>query len=159
MNYSEKLKDARWLDFRSAFIRSRSAEWHNDWCDECGENSRGSLHVHHKIYRDGKEPWEYEFDDLRLLCEDCHDHIHETEDRARVLIRSLPAHICDEFSDLLGALEECASTNQHILKVALAHAKNTVRNVYHAEREPGGITSHIRTFRELAQDYLDQTKA
>jgi hypothetical protein len=64
--YSEKLKDPRWQkkrleifqrdDFTCTFCKSKHIE----------------LQVHHKEYEYGKEPWEYENDELETLCKECH---------------------------------------------------------------------------------------
>ena len=65
-SYSDKLKDPRWQK-RRAEICQRD-EWK---CKLCGDNYE-TLHVHHKRYIKGNEPWEYEDDDLVTLCESCH---------------------------------------------------------------------------------------
>lgn len=126
-SYAEKLRDPRWVYFRSEFIASRRREGSSDECDDCGEDTHDSLHVHHRLYRTGREPWEYEFSDLRLLCVDCHDRIHEVERRTQALIRSIEAHEAYEVSDLLNELVE--AQEKGLLKVALAWAKNSVRDL------------------------------
>lgn len=40
-------------------------------CGRCG-NEEATLHIHHRIYRKKKQPWEYADDELECLCEDCH---------------------------------------------------------------------------------------
>ena len=67
MNYSEKLKDPRWQKLR-LHIFERD-EWK---CRECGDE-KSTLCIHHRLYRDGCEPWEYEDKDLVTLCENCHE--------------------------------------------------------------------------------------
>jgi hypothetical protein len=64
--YSEKLKDPRWQKKRLEIL-SRD-EW---TCTSCG-GSKTTLHVHHKYYTYGNEPWEYDNDVLITLCEHCH---------------------------------------------------------------------------------------
>lgn len=39
----------------------------------------GSLHVHHKYYKQGLNPWEYPRDALTTLCFSCHEKIHKDE--------------------------------------------------------------------------------
>lgn len=47
-----------------------------DWkCSECGAEDR-QLQVHHKRYIAGAKPWEYESDDLAVLCDRCHEEEH-----------------------------------------------------------------------------------
>lgn len=44
-------------------------------CSECGAKDR-QLQVHHKRYIAGAKPWEYESDDLAVLCDRCHEAEH-----------------------------------------------------------------------------------
>lgn len=161
MTYSEKLKDGRWLDFRREYIarkRHQRGGWDSkDWCDDCGQDTCGAVHVHHRVYRDGKEPWEYDDEDLRLLCGECHDLIHATEERARNLIRRLPPHCCYEFNDLLTELERCFAAGDTTLKIALAHSKNEARTVYHHETGPEdeSINVLVQTVSELQKKYIE----
>ena len=37
-----------------------------------------TLHIHHKYYIKGRNPWEYENDALVTLCADCHQKKHQT---------------------------------------------------------------------------------
>jgi hypothetical protein len=39
-----------------------------------------TLNVHHKEYFKGKEPWDYEAEQLVCLCETCHENIHQDLD-------------------------------------------------------------------------------
>lgn len=68
MTYAEKLRDPRWQK-RRLEILSRD----NFTCQICGATDK-TLHVHHKYYENGCEPWD---DDLVIglvtLCEDCHE--------------------------------------------------------------------------------------
>lgn len=70
MNYSEKLKDPRWQRKRLEVL-SRD----NFRCDLCRRDTK-TLHVHHRYYTRGLEPWEYPDQVYRTLCEDCHSLIH-----------------------------------------------------------------------------------
>lgn len=67
MKYSEKLKDPRWQKKRLEIFQRDEF-----MCVRCfdGENT---LSVHHCAYEKGKEPWEYDDDDLLTLCQNCHD--------------------------------------------------------------------------------------
>lgn len=49
-------------------------------CRKCGISnlSESRLHVHHKHYIYGLDPWEYKDTELITLCEDCHKEIHST---------------------------------------------------------------------------------
>lgn len=65
--YSEKLKDPRWQKKRLEIL-----ERDNFTCTECGDKE-SPLHVHHKIYIFGNEPWDYKDENFITLCELCHD--------------------------------------------------------------------------------------
>jgi 5-methylcytosine-specific restriction endonuclease McrA len=68
--YGEKLKHPNWQRKRLEVMSLA-----NFACAECGD-SEHILHVHHLIYRKGAEPWEYDNEDLRCLCKECHDAAH-----------------------------------------------------------------------------------
>ena len=54
----------------------------NYTCLECGCTMPKDceLHVHHKHYIYGLDPWEYRDSELITLCEDCHSEIHSNTD-------------------------------------------------------------------------------
>lgn len=65
-DYSEKLKDPRWQKIRLQIFDR------DDWsCQSC-YSTANTLHVHHKFYDFGKDPWEYDLEHLVTLCEECH---------------------------------------------------------------------------------------
>lgn len=66
MKYSEKLKDPRWQKKRLEILdRDR---WN---CRKCGDD-KSTLHVHHRRYIPGRDPWDYPDTMLTTLCELCH---------------------------------------------------------------------------------------
>lgn len=68
--YAEKLKDPRWQKKRLEVLN------YNDFtCNICND-TESTLHVHHKMYAKGKEPWEYEHEQYAVLCENCHEIKH-----------------------------------------------------------------------------------
>lgn len=69
--YWEKLKDPRWQKKRLDVLNESNFE-----CQSCGEKSK-ELHVHHPAYVKGREPWEYEADELRVYCLDCHQEAYD----------------------------------------------------------------------------------
>lgn len=72
-NYSEKLKDPRWQRKRLEILTR------DGWkCRKC-DSSTSTLHVHHRYYIKGREPWEYGGFCLQTLCLEC----HESEEPAR----------------------------------------------------------------------------
>jgi hypothetical protein len=67
MTYSEKLRDPRWQKKRLEIFQRD--EWR---CQGCGD-SESTLHIHHRRYIQGREPWDYEDKLLLTLCEECHE--------------------------------------------------------------------------------------
>jgi hypothetical protein len=82
--YWEKLKDPRWQKKRLEALQA--AEF---TCQVCYD-SESTLHVHHKQYFKGREPWEYEVQQLSVLCESCHSAQHEVEDELNLVCSFLP---------------------------------------------------------------------
>lgn len=72
--YYEKLKDPRWQKLRLQVLNK--SEFH---CEVCGDGE-STLHVHHKEYIKGREPWDYEPSQLATICENCHEEIHSSLD-------------------------------------------------------------------------------
>jgi Restriction endonuclease len=57
-------------------VRKRILKRDNYKCKECGK-SNCRLNVHHKIYLEGKKPWEVPDRFLVSLCDECHAKAHE----------------------------------------------------------------------------------
>jgi 5-methylcytosine-specific restriction endonuclease McrA len=74
--YQNKLKDKRWKIKREIILKMRKYR-----CEIC--KSKENLQIHHRkyIFNMSKnkfvDPWEYEEDDLLVLCESCHKRGHE----------------------------------------------------------------------------------
>lgn len=100
--YFEKLKDPRWQKRRLEALEVAG------WCCARCCDAESTLHVHHKIYIKGKEPWDYDKDQLAVLCEECHGVEHDNtmflDVVSRVPIDGSP--LSDEFFTFLiaGAL-------------------------------------------------------
>ena len=98
MKYAEKFKDPRWQKKRLEIC-----ELHEWECENCGAKDK-TLHVHHKYYEAGREPWDYLEDDLMCLCETCHNTEHRSQKIIKGLIKELGV---DHQSQLIGFLR-CA---------------------------------------------------
>jgi hypothetical protein len=69
MTYGEKLRDPRWQKKRLEILQR------DNWqCVECGETNK-TLHVDHKFYEKGEDPWDCPDDLLQSLCVDCHESV------------------------------------------------------------------------------------
>lgn len=67
MTYKEKLLDPRWQKKRLEIFQR------DDFmCRRC-LSAHKTLHVHHKFYLNGKNPWEYDESALITLCDTCHE--------------------------------------------------------------------------------------
>jgi len=86
--YAEKLRDPRWQKKRLEIMQIARFE-----CQSCGDETK-TLNVHHKFYKKGAQPWDYNDEDLACLCEDCHKHEHDL----KALLDKLIAHetVCHE---------------------------------------------------------------
>jgi hypothetical protein len=74
--YSEKLKDPRWQKMRLKIL-----ERDDFACQICGD-SEETLHVHHKRYVWGNDPWDYPDEVFATLCEECHDDVSMSKKEA-----------------------------------------------------------------------------
>jgi hypothetical protein len=77
----EKYKDPRWQ--RRRLERMEHADF---TCEHCQETSK-TLNVHHKLYRKGADPWDYNDLELMCLCEDCHEEWHNAKDNFNVALQ------------------------------------------------------------------------
>lgn len=66
MTYAEQLRHPFWQRKRLTCLEA--AGWE---CTQCGAKEN-TLHVHHKRYVKGRKAWEYEDDELAVLCDKCH---------------------------------------------------------------------------------------
>lgn len=73
-SYYEKLKDPRWQ--RRRLEAMECAEFK---CELCHDD-KTTLHVHHKGYLKGRDPWDYELEQLSVICETCHASEHSGDD-------------------------------------------------------------------------------
>jgi len=69
--YGEKLNTDEWRSFSSG-IRRRQG----NFCNSC-KRADIVLNVHHIFYESDREPWEYDDDEVIVLCAQCHHQIHE----------------------------------------------------------------------------------
>lgn len=83
-SYAQKLRDPRWQKKRLEVLEASG--WR---CELCCD-SESPLHVHHKQYFKGREPWDYEIAQLAVLCECCHDAQHESQDVLLDVVSRVP---------------------------------------------------------------------
>lgn len=95
--YAEKLKDPRWQRKRLDILNRD--EWS---CQACGDKD-ATLHVHHKEYKFGKDPWEYGEGDLITYCADCHETAGEIANDIKHLTGRMSL---EQQSELVGLVQE-----------------------------------------------------
>lgn len=81
MTYSEKLRDPRWQKMRLLVMERDGFE-----CTNCGSEDK-TLNVHHKVYRRGRNPWDYPDDELTTLCKDCHEKLEDKLTQLRLAVQ------------------------------------------------------------------------
>ena len=72
--YWEKLKDPRWQKLRLEVMQKNDFQ-----CQICFDKE-STLNVHHKEYFKGHEPWDYDSNQLIVMCENCHKYHHDNPD-------------------------------------------------------------------------------
>lgn len=97
-------RSSEWKEYRLRII-----ELDNYTCTKClacfRDNPSG-LHVHHKIYIDGKKPWEYAPQDLTTLCRACHAEEHGHLEKPRFGWSYIGS---EDLGDLIGECEYCGT--------------------------------------------------
>ena len=102
-NYAELLRDPRWQRKRLEVLDRAQFR-----CEECMDD-KATLHVHHKIYRKGAKPWEYENYEFLALCESCHAEYSELQNRLKEAVRIFDRAM---FARLVGYAETVAAILQ-----------------------------------------------
>lgn len=79
-NYAKKLLDPRWQRRKTEILQRDDFT-----CQDCSGRDE-TLHVHHKYYTWGKQPWEYPDSALITLCETCHKRRHAKNPTTKIAI-------------------------------------------------------------------------
>jgi hypothetical protein len=135
-------KSKEWRQFRANVILLD-----NHLCTRCGRHDDDgvTLHVHHKIYRKGRLPWEYALDDCETLCAGCHAEHHG----------KIPPKVgwefagYDDLGDLIGSCELCGTEIRYVFLV------------YHSNwpvLEVGEICCDHLTCTELASNHMESIR-
>ncbi len=73
-SYAELLEDERWVKFSEGVKYRKGYQ-----CENCGQTEH--LVVHHLGYKVRRLPWEYEDDEVMVVCRiPCHEDIHRFAD-------------------------------------------------------------------------------
>jgi|DEB3_MinimDraft_2_1074329.scaffolds.fasta_scaffold01575_8 hypothetical protein len=93
-SYGALLRNPKWQKARLETMQRA-----NFACERCGDKE-STLNVHHKNYKQGKNPWEYELSNFVCLCEACHECIH----KQKQMINNLLPYSYLDFSEVLSGL-------------------------------------------------------
>lgn len=105
MTYAEKLKDQRWQKKRLELLEASGWRCQSEGCRNPKE--KPTLHVHHRLYQRGVEPWGYENWVYQVLCDECHSVEQSLMDRANALLAKQEdlRNACTAISHLPEALQ------------------------------------------------------
>lgn len=86
--YYELLRHPMWQEKRLRIMDRAKFR-----CENCATKDV-TLNVHHKRYRKGAKPWEYQDSELVCLCENCHETEHEWREHLTTALTKLsPAQL------------------------------------------------------------------
>jgi len=98
--YTDKFKDPRWQKKRLEVLKENEFS-----CCKCGDD-KSTLNVHHKLYKKGKDPWEYSIDELMVLCEECHGNIHKARERLDLILSEITdSYIIERIAGYAASIE------------------------------------------------------
>lgn len=111
--YAEKLKDPRWQ-------RKRLEIFQRDgfMCMSCTSEGE-TLHVHHRYYEKGLDPWDYTNEALVTLCEGCHERVTKLMSRLGAVLA--PKDYLNLFF-LITALEEAYAAGEDLCDIVEKYA-------------------------------------
>lgn len=103
--YSHKL----WKEFSKSVIELDGFK-----CSYCDKSIHENiLQVHHKIYKQGLNPWEYPLSDCETVCKGCHASIH-----GKIKPKFGWEYFGDEdLGDLIGSCENCGSSIRYVFTI------------------------------------------
>ena len=102
MTYSEKLRDPRWQAKRLEIMQRANMR-----CEMCRDHEQ-ELHVHHKHYSPGRDPWDYPASNLVCLCADCHDMHHKPQHKVMAYVLATNGEIRAAVNSLVPLLKQKA---------------------------------------------------
>jgi len=91
-SYAEKLKDPKWQKKRLEILQRDEFT-----CQSCFD-TKNELHVHHKLYKAGRDPWDYADSELVTLCKGCHKKVSDLSAKIGSLLDFEPYY--ESFNDL-----------------------------------------------------------
>lgn len=107
-SYKEKFLDPRWQKKRLYILERDEFS-----CCICGDTEE-TLHIHHKFYNFGLEPWDYPDDSLETLCATCHQTEGWSKDDFNRQVRELltEGFTYEHLSQYMSGLQPPLNINQ-----------------------------------------------
>lgn len=130
MKYQHRLLTQEWEKFRETVLeKSRDANddpdsGRNACCQQCGASEKdATLQIHHLQYRTNskgwhRKPWEYDHEDVKILCGDCHSHLHGMAKQIEHWMIGLRFEDAEELLSLIQAIQRTGSPR------AISYCKN-----------------------------------
>lgn len=138
--YSDKFKDPRWQKKRLDILNR------DEWTCQICFDTENTLHVHHRYYLKGKDPWDYDNNVLVTLCEDCHNTEHQ--DMA-VAIETLS-----------NAIMMAGYTSGDIFNIALGFAEHKPPHAHDVSAEVIGYAmSNKDVMEKLTEQYFEHIRS
>jgi hypothetical protein len=135
--YSELLRDPRWQKMR--LKKLEDAGW---VCQRCMDGE-STLNVHHNRYLKGHMPWEYDEQELTVLCESCHGEEHEAKDLRSALMARMavdgPISLNDFVAYGAGALSSYSWLMDPATTAMLDQVRDSTPNQFAAGRAGSAI--------------------
>lgn len=135
--YSELLRDPRWQKMR--LKKLEDAGW---VCQRCMDGE-STLNVHHNRYIKGRMPWEYDEQELVVLCEQCHEGEHEAKDLRSAFMARLavdgPVSLGDFVAYGAGAMSTYDWLLDSTTTAILEQLRGTAPNQFAAGRAGGAL--------------------
>lgn len=155
MKYEEQLLTQQWSRFREEILNSdrykhpeNSDNYGVAECNQCGVlETQAKLQIHHKQYRNGRKAWEYETGDVKILCSDCHEHLHGIAKQIEHWLIGLRHEDAEELLSLIQAIKATGNPR------AISYCKNYAYTLRPADfAKPAEITTAAELVEQIMQE-------
>lgn len=95
MDFDKQYKHPKWQMKRLSKLDevAKDSDDNSPYCQWCGEND-DQLHVHHIRYIKDRKIWEYNNEELLVLCGKCHRDAHALQDEIKDLMSQFQTWDC-----------------------------------------------------------------
>jgi hypothetical protein len=107
-SYYDLLKRPEWQEKRLRIMERDGFKCTGYYC----EGGKGQLHVHHRFYRKGVNPWDYPDGTLETLCEACHESVETSKIALAEAIGRIPSHLLRNIRGYVDGLASMQSGNE-----------------------------------------------